>query len=77
MELVYNYLTGQEFRNRVEATVGSFVGMKEDLDKEKRTMNKIWFKRGKQIERVILNIGGMQGDVEDRARITLPMVGKH
>lgn len=74
MELVYNYLTGAEFRNRVEAIVESFVGMKEDLDKEKRAMNKIWDKRDKQIERVVLNIGGMQGDIEGLAGMTLPRV---
>ena len=73
-ELVYNYLTGQEFRHRVEAIVESFVGMKEDLDREKRAMNKIWDKRAKQIERVVLNIGGMQGDVEGLAGMSLPKV---
>ena len=76
MELVYNYLTGSEFRNRVEAIVESFVAMQEDLDREKRAMNKIWDKRGKQIESVILNIGGMQGDIEGVAGMTLPKVEK-
>ncbi|MDD4957347.1 MAG: DUF2130 domain-containing protein [Candidatus Omnitrophica bacterium] len=73
-ELVYNYLTGPEFRNRVEAIVESFVGMKEDLDREKRAMNKIWDKREKQIERVVLNIGGMQGDIEGLAGMSLPKI---
>jgi len=74
MELVYNYLTGPEFKNRVEAIVESFVGMKEDLDREKRAINKIWDKRDKQIERVILNIGGMQGDIEGVAGMSLPKI---
>ena len=73
-ELVYNYLTGPEFRNRVEAIVEAFVGMKEDLDREKRAMNKIWDKREKQIERVVLNIGGMQGDIEGLAGMSLPKI---
>ena len=73
-ELVYNYLTGPEFRNRVEAIVESFVSMKGDLDREKRAVNKLWDKREKQIERVILNIGGMQGDIEGLAGMTLPKV---
>ncbi len=74
MELVYSYLTGPEFRNRVEAIVESFVGMKEDLDREKRAINKIWEKREKQIERVVMNIGGMQGDIEGVAGMVLPKV---
>ena len=35
-------------------------------------MNKIWDKREKQIERVVLNIGGMQGDIEGLAGLSLP-----
>jgi hypothetical protein len=39
--------------------------MKNDLDQEKRAMNKIWSKREKQIERVINNISGMYGDMQE------------
>jgi len=74
MELVFNYFTGLEFKNRVEAIVESFVAMKQDLDKEKRAMNKIWDKRDKQIERVVLNIGGMRGDIEGLAGMSLPKI---
>ena len=74
MEVVYNYLTGSEFKNRVEAIVGSFVSMKAALDKEKRSMEKIWAKREKQIERVIQNISGMHGDLEGIAGKVLPAI---
>lgn len=74
MEVVYNYLTGIEFKNRVEAIVGSFVSMKVALDKEKRSMEKIWAKREKQIERVIYNISGMHGDLEGIAGEVLPVI---
>lgn len=74
MEVVYNYLTGLEFKNRVEAIVGSFVSMKVTLDKEKRSMEKIWAKREKQIERVIQNISGMHGDLEGIAGKVLPAI---
>jgi hypothetical protein len=74
MEVVYNYLTGTEFKNRVEAIVGSFVAMKMALDKEKRSMEKIWAKREKDIERVIHNISGMHGDLEGIAGKVLPVI---
>jgi len=74
MELVYNYLTGVEFRNRMEAIVESFVAMKQGLDKERVAMNKIWDKREKQIQRVLLNIGGMQGDIEGLSGMSLPKI---
>lgn len=74
MELAYNYLTGPEFRNRVEAIVNSFIQMKSDIDTEKRAMKRLWDKREKQIQRVIYNIGGMHGDLEGIAGMALPAV---
>ena len=44
MEILYNYLSGPEFRQKVEAIVDSFKSMKEDLDQEKRAITKTWAK---------------------------------
>jgi hypothetical protein len=74
MEIAYNYLTGSEFRNRVEAIVESFIAMKEDLEAERRAMQKIWAKREKQIERVISNTAGMHGDLQEIAGASLPAI---
>jgi len=74
MELAYNYLTGQEFRNRVEAIVESFTAMKADLEAERRAMLKTWAKREKQIERVISNAAGMHGDLQEIAGSSLPTI---
>ena len=74
MEIAYNYLTGQEFRNRVEAIVESFTAMKVDLEAERRAMMKIWAKREKQIERVISNAAGMHGDLQEIAGASLPTI---
>jgi len=73
-EIVYNYLTGPEFRNKVEAIVESFTAMKEDLEAEKRAMLKIWAKREKQIQRVITNTAGMHGDLQAIAGASLPAI---
>lgn len=64
MELIYKYLSGPEFRHRVEAIVEAFVAMKTDLDSEKRVMERTWAKREKQIQRVIHNTSGMYGDLQ-------------
>ena len=74
MEIVYNYLTGPEFKNRVQAIMEAFIGMRQDLDAEKRSMEKHWSKREKQIERVVLNIAGMHGDLEGIAGASLPAI---
>ncbi len=48
--------------------------MKEDLDKEKRSITKIWAQRGKQIERVIMNTAGMYGDMQGIIGASLPQI---
>jgi len=63
-ELVYQYLTGSQFKRRVEAIVEAFSTMKEDLDKEKRAITKQWVKREAQIERVMQSTVGMYGDLQ-------------
>ncbi len=74
MEAIYNYLSGPEFRQRVEGIVESFRALKEDLEAEKRSMNKIWSRREKQIERVMNNTTGMYGDMQGIIGSTLPEI---
>ncbi|MEK7773209.1 MAG: DUF2130 domain-containing protein [Deltaproteobacteria bacterium] len=64
MEAIYNYLSGSEFRQRIEAIVEAFRSMKDDLDREKTAMMKMWSKREKQIERVVDNTARMYGDMQ-------------
>jgi len=71
MEMVYQYLTGPRFRQRVQAIVEAFSSMQEDLDKEKRAITKQWAKREEQIERVMQATVGMYGDLQGIAGKTL------
>jgi hypothetical protein len=63
-EMVYQYLTGPQFRHRVEAIVEAFSSMKDDLDKERKVIMKQWAKREGQIERVMNSTVGMYGDLQ-------------
>lgn len=63
-EMVYQYLTGSQFRQRIEAIVEAFTTMEDDLKKEKRVTLKQWAKREKQIERVMGATVGMYGDLQ-------------
>jgi hypothetical protein len=62
-ELLYQYLTGSRFKQRVEAIIEAFSTMKEDLDKERRAILKQWAKREGQINNVIHATAGMYGDL--------------
>ena len=64
MDVLYTYVTGVEFRQRVEAIVESFVTMHTELDQEKRAFEKIWARREKQIQTVIANTLGMHGELQ-------------
>jgi hypothetical protein len=64
MEFLYKYLTGSQFRNKIENIVDAFSSMKNDLESEKRAMLKIWSKREKEISRVIDSTTAMYGDLE-------------
>ncbi|MBI3775499.1 MAG: DUF2130 domain-containing protein [Gammaproteobacteria bacterium] len=63
-EMVYQYLTGPRFRQRVEAIVEAFSTMQEDLDKERKAIMKQWAKREEQIMRVMGATVGMYGDLQ-------------
>ena len=63
-EMVYQYLTGPNFRHRVEAIVEAFSSMKDDLDRERKVIMKQWEKRSKQIECVMGATVGMYGDLQ-------------
>jgi hypothetical protein len=71
MELVYQYLTGSRFRHRVEAIVEKFSDMHDDLDRERKTMTRLWAKREEQIRGVIDATAGMYGDLQGIAGKTL------
>jgi hypothetical protein len=63
-EMVYQYLTGPRFRQRVEAIVEAFSTMQDDLDKERKVIMKQWAKREEQIMRVMSATVGMYGDLQ-------------
>ncbi len=64
MHLLYDFLTSNTFRLQVEAIVEGFTQMKADLDSEKRSMQRIWKQREKQIEKVITNTIDMYGSIK-------------
>lgn len=64
MQMLYNYLTGLEFRQHIEAIVEGFMSMKQSIIRERVQMEKIWKEREKQLEKVLLNTSGMYGSIK-------------
>lgn len=63
MEILYGYLTGTEFKQRIETIVETFSMMKTSLDKERMYFEKSWTEKEKQIQKVIRNTVGIYGDL--------------
>lgn len=58
MEALYGYLAGVEFKQKIEGIVEAFTSMQEQLNKERRAMEKHWKQREQEIERVVKNTAG-------------------
>ncbi len=71
-EEVYAYVTGPQFRHRVEALVEAFTTLQADLEAEKRAALKQWAKREAQVTRVMESTTGMFGDLQGIAGRALP-----
>lgn len=74
VEMIYQYLSGEEFKQRIEAIVESFNSMQAQLIRERRAMEKIWKEREKQIERMANNTIGMYGEMRGIIGSGLPSI---
>jgi hypothetical protein len=63
MEMLYDFLTSNEFRLQMEGITEGFTQMQTDLSSEKRAMQRIWSQREKQIDKVINNTVHMYGSI--------------
>jgi len=74
MEMLYSFLTGDEFKDQISAIVEGFSAMRQDLDKEKRAMAAIWKRREKQIEVVTDNTINMHASITGIAGKSIPAI---
>ncbi|HVK97941.1 MAG TPA: DUF2130 domain-containing protein [Flavisolibacter sp.] len=64
MQMLYSYLTSNEFRQQMEAIVEGFVSLKTSITKERMQMEKLWKEREKQLERVLISTSGLYGSIK-------------
>ena len=74
MELLWRYLAGDEFRQRVETIIEAFDTMQAQISKERRAMEKHWNEREKQLQRVISSTTGMYGALQGIIGKAMPVV---
>lgn len=66
LQEIYDYIVSPDFRHRIEAHFESVKSLRDDLEIEKRAMERIWKKRQVQIERLDKSMSQMFGDLQGR-----------
>jgi len=74
MELLYTYLTSENFSRKIRTVVDSFVAMKPQLDTEKRAIQKQWAAREMHINRVTETMSSFVGELQVIAQNALPLL---
>ena len=68
---LYEYITGHEFRQQVEAMIEAYFQMKKQITKERTAYERMWKQREKQIDRLFGSttnvVGAIQGEVGQTA----------
>ena len=73
-EILWNYLTSIEFKQRVDAIYESYNGLLDELKREKDWFTKKWAREEKSIGLIKDNLLGMHGDLEGIVGKTLPEI---
>jgi hypothetical protein len=64
MQLLYDYLTSNEFSEQWKAIREGFAAMKMSIVNERSAMEKLWKAREKQLEKVLLNAAHVKGSID-------------
>jgi hypothetical protein len=75
MALIYAYLTGPQFRHRIDAIVEKFTDMRDDLAREQKLLTKLWARREEQLRCVLDSTAGLYGDLQGIAGRSMPEIG--
>lgn len=64
MQMLYDFLTGLEFKGHMEAIAEGFKDIRNNILKERVQMEKLWKEREKQLEKALLNAVGLYGSIK-------------
>ncbi|MGZ8517744.1 MAG: DUF2130 domain-containing protein [Chitinophagaceae bacterium] len=64
MQMLYDYLTSNEFASQWNAIREGFMSMRLSIQKERDAMERLWKAREKQLEKVLLNAAQVRGSIE-------------
>lgn len=74
MQMLYNYLTSNEFLLQIGAIVDGFSALQASYIQERSAMERIWKQREKQLAKVLLNTNSFIGSVKGIAGISVKTI---
>lgn len=74
MNMLYSYVTGNEFKQKLEAVFESYRDMQDDLQKEKALFTAQWARREKRLLKSMENLVTLYGDVRGIAGGAVPEI---
>jgi hypothetical protein len=74
MEALFDYVTSNQFAQRIRAVVENYELMRIDLEKEKAAMQRIWKKREMQIGRISDQMLSVCGELQGVSSYSMPML---
>src|SRR5262245_5890627 len=74
MEILYHYLSSDQFKQRIEGIVEPFMSLRDQLESEKRSAHTAWAKREKQLDRALASTCGLYGDLGGIIGQSLPAI---
>ena len=63
-QMIYDYVTGNEFKEQLKAVVEGFTSMRESINQERIQMEKLWKSREKHLDKILLNATHITGSIE-------------
>ncbi len=74
MEALFDYVTSNQFAQRIRAVVENYESMRADLEKEKAAMQRLWKKREMQISRISDQMLAVCGELQGISSNAVPML---
>ncbi len=74
VNMLYTYLTGNEFRLQLSAIVDGYFDIRESNNRERLAMEKLWKEREMKLDKVLLNMSHFYGSIKGIAGNSIPEI---
>ncbi|MFT4095266.1 MAG: DUF2130 domain-containing protein [Niabella sp.] len=64
MQMIYDYVTGNEFKEQLKAVIEGFKAMRESIHTERIQMERLWKAREKHLDKILLNTTHITGSID-------------